>query len=273
MAGLEKVKVLVIGDSGVGKSSLSHLICHGQPITNPSWTIGASLDVKVHVFRDGTPLQKKYFVELWDVGGCNAHANARSVFYHNVNGNTSFAKNTNENLRKVLILLVFLSMFCLGIILVHDLTNKKSCFNLRNWLSEVLVHVQGDGGCGLTSPLSLTATSDAMSSWWSRDGFDPETFAGSSQLPMLIFGTKQDLTTETRYRKRSPMADECGADEIFLNCLDRTCMPSGSSAAVKLSKFFDKVIERRYHAAGNLMADRRRNPHHNAQFRTFIVDR
>jgi hypothetical protein len=37
-----------------------------------------------------------------------------------------------------------------------------------------------------------------------------------SQLPILIFGTKQDLTTETRYRKRSPIADEVGADEIFL---------------------------------------------------------
>jgi hypothetical protein len=71
---------------GVGKSSLTHLICRGQPIPSPSWTIGASLDVKVHVFKDGTPQQKKYFVELWDVGGCNAHSNTRCVFYNNVNG-------------------------------------------------------------------------------------------------------------------------------------------------------------------------------------------
>ena len=32
---------------GVGKTSLVHLICHNEPIGNPSWTIGCSTDVKV----------------------------------------------------------------------------------------------------------------------------------------------------------------------------------------------------------------------------------
>ena len=33
--------------SGVGKTSLVHLICQNEPTSNPSWTIGCSVDVKV----------------------------------------------------------------------------------------------------------------------------------------------------------------------------------------------------------------------------------
>lgn len=44
---LEKVKILVVGDSGVGKTSLVHLICHQEVLKRPNWTIGCSVDVKV----------------------------------------------------------------------------------------------------------------------------------------------------------------------------------------------------------------------------------
>ncbi|KFM78104.1 Rab-like protein 3, partial [Stegodyphus mimosarum] len=77
MASIEKVKILVVGDSGVGKSSLVHLICHSEAITNPSWTIGCSVEVKLHEYKEGTPFQKTYFVELWDVGGSSSHRNSR----------------------------------------------------------------------------------------------------------------------------------------------------------------------------------------------------
>lgn len=40
MTSTEKVKILVVGDSGVGKTSLVHLICQSEPIANPYWTIG-----------------------------------------------------------------------------------------------------------------------------------------------------------------------------------------------------------------------------------------
>jgi Rab-like protein 3 len=44
---LEKVKIVVVGDSGVGKSSLVHLICRNEVLKKTSWTIGASVEVKV----------------------------------------------------------------------------------------------------------------------------------------------------------------------------------------------------------------------------------
>jgi len=71
---------------GVGKSSLTHLICHHQPISNPSWTVGCSVEVKLHEYKEGTPDQKTYIIELWDIGGSSSHRNTRSVFYNPTHG-------------------------------------------------------------------------------------------------------------------------------------------------------------------------------------------
>eukprot|EP00897_Mesotaenium_endlicherianum_P000461 jgi/Mesen1/10415/ME000818S09895 len=41
-----QVRVLVIGDSGVGKTSLVHLIVGGRPLLKPARTVGCSISVK-----------------------------------------------------------------------------------------------------------------------------------------------------------------------------------------------------------------------------------
>ncbi|CAM1295481.1 RABL3 (predicted) [Pycnogonum litorale] len=220
MAAVDKVKVVVVGDSGVGKSSLVNLICHDQTASNTSWTIGCSVEVKLHDYKVGTPTEKTYFVELWDIGASNSHKNSRALFYHSLN----------------------------GIILVHDLTNKKSQLNLRQWLSELL---------------DKEGSSKGMNSY----DYDPEQFVGSNNIPILVIGTKFDLTSEMktlpRTNRYSTIADECGADEINLDCLQVKSLAPGSSNAVKLGRFFDKVIERRYYSRDSpnvtsLMMDRRR---------------
>lgn len=53
-----------------------------------SWTIGCSVEVKLHEYREGTSSQKTYFIEFWDVGGNNSHKNARHVFFNPVHGMT-----------------------------------------------------------------------------------------------------------------------------------------------------------------------------------------
>ena len=72
--------------AGVGKTSLVHLICHGCALSNSLWTIGCSVEMKLHEYKEGTPSQRQYFIELWDVGGSNSHKNARHVFYNPVHG-------------------------------------------------------------------------------------------------------------------------------------------------------------------------------------------
>ncbi|XP_011498842.1 PREDICTED: rab-like protein 3 isoform X2 [Ceratosolen solmsi marchali] len=219
MAAIDKVKIIVVGDSGVGKSSLTHLICQQQPISNPSWTIGCSVEVKLHEYKEGTPNQRRYFIELWDVGGSQNHKNTRSVFYSPTN----------------------------GIILVHDLTNRKSQQNLQKWLEEILNKDNNHSKCK------------------SFDDFDPEKF-----IPMLVVGTKSDLIAEVRssiHRRSSTIAEECGADEIFLDCRQTRSLAAGSSSSVKLSRFFDKVIERRYYIVKEgVNYDQRRIPIYSSQY-------
>ncbi|XP_011300519.1 rab-like protein 3 isoform X1 [Fopius arisanus] len=217
MAAIDKVKIMVVGDSGVGKTSLTHLICEQQTINNPSWTIGCSVEVKLHEYKEGTPNQKRYFIELWDVGGSQSHKNTRHVFYNPTN----------------------------GIILVHDLSNRKSQQNLQKWLEEVLSR---DGNSGRSR---------------SFDDFDPEKFVGSTQIPILVVGTKLDLvpSRSNLHRRSSTIAEECGADEIFLDCSQVRSLAAGTTSSVKLSRFFDKVIERRFYAnREGISPDKRRQP-------------
>ena len=77
---------------------------------------------QLHEYKAGTPAERTFFVELWDVGGWSAHQNSRSIFYNGAD----------------------------GVILVHDLTNRKSESNLRKWLSEVL-----NRDCAGSTPLVL----------------------------------------------------------------------------------------------------------------------
>ncbi len=126
---LRKVKILVLGDTGsflrslaptklwilalgVGKTSLVHLICHGEVLSSLSWTIGCSVDVKVykcscinisrvyctvllisvqlHDFGPSTSTSSSYFLELWDIGGSPSHKRGRQIFYQNANGRRSY---------------------------------------------------------------------------------------------------------------------------------------------------------------------------------------
>ncbi|XP_048766702.1 rab-like protein 3 isoform X2 [Ostrea edulis] len=201
-ANVEKVKIVVVGDSGVGKTSLVHLICHQEPTSNPPYTIGCSVEVKLHDYKAGTPGERSYFIEMWDIGGSTSHQNSRSIFYHSVH----------------------------GIILVHDLSNSKSHQNLRKWLAEVMnrgTAKENNGG-----------------------DYDSEQFAGI-QIPIMVVGCKADQAQNLREKSpsgRSSIAEECGAVEFNLDCNQVKHISPGSTNAVKLTKFFDKVITRRYHS-------------------------
>ena len=59
---IDRARILVLGDSGVGKTSLVHLIGHGKPLSQISYTVGAEVEVKLHEYREGTAAQKTYWI-------------------------------------------------------------------------------------------------------------------------------------------------------------------------------------------------------------------
>ncbi|XP_017786144.1 PREDICTED: rab-like protein 3 [Nicrophorus vespilloides] len=209
MSAIDRVRIMVLGDSGVGKTSFVHLAANNEPIRTPGWTVGCSVEVKLHEYKEGTPGQVSYFVEFWDVGGSNNHRNTRHVFYNP----------------------------CHGVILVHDLTNKKSEENLKKWLHEI---VNRDINSSLVSVQSF-------------DDADPENFFGFTQIPILVIGTKLDQVDDKKMVSRSAkIANQLDADEILLDCRQTRYIAAGTSNAVKLSRFYDKVIDKRYYSCKSI---------------------
>lgn len=221
MTSIERVRIMVLGDSGVGKTSFVHLASHNEPIKSPSWTVGCSVEVKLHEFKEGTKEQKSFFIEFWDVGGSKNHGNARPVFYNP----------------------------CHGAILVHDLTNRKSEENLQSWLKELLDHDTCNEG---------TDTSSSIKGQ-SEENMDAENLLGASNLvPILMVGTKVDLADDKRTKgsNNNSFRSKYNAEEILLDSRQARYLAAGTSNAVKLSRFYDKVIENRQQDKNRAFSER-----------------
>lgn len=150
---------------------------------------------------------------MWDVGGSSNHHNTRPVFYTP----------------------------CHGVILVHDLTNRKSEENLGKWLYEIAnkdTYKDRD-----VSLLSMQSFDDA----------DPENFLGSIQIPILVIGTKLDQVDDKKCVNRtSKLGNQFDAEEILLDCRQTRYLAAGTTNAVKLSRFYDRVIEKQYYTRNSV---------------------
>ncbi|THU45393.1 hypothetical protein C4D60_Mb02t17470 [Musa balbisiana] len=128
-----QVRVLVVGDAGVGKTSLVHLILKGSSISRPSQTVGCTVGVK-HVSYGSVSSSSNsiksdthtdFFVELWDISGHERYKDCRSLFYSQIN----------------------------GVIFVHDLSQRRTKTNLHKWAAEIAANGTfsaplGSGGPG-----------------------------------------------------------------------------------------------------------------------------
>lgn len=96
-----------------------------------------------------------------------------------------------------------------GIILVHDLTNRKSHSNLREWLFEILNKEGKDTYKGFSGN-NQNNSGPASSLLPDANTFDPEEFVGAIQIPILVMGTKLDLVDEKRQPKTVQKAGGIG---------------------------------------------------------------
>lgn len=130
-----QVRVLVVGDSGVGKTSLVHLIVKGSSISRPSQTIGCAVGVKHTTYGNSGSsssslkgdAERDFFVELWDVSGHDRYKDCRSLFYSQIN----------------------------GVIFVHDLSQRRTKTSLQKWAAEIATNGTFSAPLGAGGPFGL----------------------------------------------------------------------------------------------------------------------
>lgn len=122
---LQSLRVLVVGDAAVGKTSLVEAICNGgvggrcpeEELRGDKgeWTCGCALSITREIVEVGMGMRPaEVEVELWEVGGTQTYAAARPVFYEDFD----------------------------ALLLVYDVSNTKSYENLAVWLFELCTSIR-----------------------------------------------------------------------------------------------------------------------------------
>ncbi|CAJ0909025.1 7626_t:CDS:2, partial [Entrophospora sp. SA101] len=153
---------------------------------------------------------KDIMVEFIDVGGTSKHKSSRNMFYHQIN----------------------------GIILVHDVSNRKSYYNLWKWVVEIL------------NSEAYKDTEKSNNNNIKKNDFDCDVKIGEryASVPILVVGTKADLVKQelTGRQRRYSIVDEYGGDCVNLCTLAQTHFEQNSIVSEKLDLFFDKVVDKKF---------------------------
>jgi len=97
-------KYILIGDSGVGKSSLLKRFIDGNFRRDYDSTLGVEFGVKTISIKD-----KDIKLQLWDTAGQEVFKSITKSYYRGI----------------------------AGIILVYDITRRQSFLNLKNWIADI----------------------------------------------------------------------------------------------------------------------------------------
>ena len=98
-------RVVMIGDSSVGKTSLVHRLCHDQFLDDTRPTVSTAFYI-----LKGDEEQGNQPLQIWDTAGAERYRALNSVYYHNA----------------------------MGGILVFDLTSRTSFESLNSWVEEFM---------------------------------------------------------------------------------------------------------------------------------------
>ncbi|KAF9152880.1 Rab-like protein 3, partial [Linnemannia schmuckeri] len=240
-------RILVLGDSGVGKTSLVHILCNNEPLRTPVPTVGCDVNVRLHsstiptaatthTARSGLPsllssratnttsstqsssdpsTSDPTFIEFYDVSGSPAvrHPKSRSMYYSGVSYQ--------------------------GIILVHDLCNKRSYENLWKWIADYLE----------ASSQGRVATGGWPSS---------SNLQGSLNIPLLVVGTKNDMAVGAGYSQGKggsssgaglavgqELVTKYGGEAISVCSVSAAEFMPNSSTSIAFNMFFNQIVEPR----------------------------
>jgi len=104
-------KLLMVGDSGVGKTSILLQFTQNEFNVSTRSTVGVDLKVKMMKFRN-----KSVKLTIWDTAGQERFRTLTSSYYRGAH----------------------------GIILVYDVTSSESFQNIKDWLKEIDIYSTND---------------------------------------------------------------------------------------------------------------------------------
>ncbi|VVD03006.1 unnamed protein product [Leptidea sinapis] len=104
------IKLLCVGDSGVGKTSFLYKYTDGVFHTQFISTVGIDFREKTLVYQQGGR-QHRIHLQLWDTAGQERFRSLTTAFYRDA----------------------------MGFLLLFDLTNEASFLEVRNWIEQLKV--------------------------------------------------------------------------------------------------------------------------------------
>ena len=110
----EKIKLMVLGDSSVGKSSILTKYCKNQFLSKYITTIGIDFQIKYLNINN-----KRIKVQIWDTAGQERYRVVTKNYFNSSN----------------------------GFVIIYDITNRVSFNNINNWMEQIESLVGKDVKC------------------------------------------------------------------------------------------------------------------------------
>eukprot|EP00798_Chlamydomonas_sp_ICE-L_P014285 gene14285-20262_t len=165
------VKLLLIGDSGVGKSCLLLRYSDDSFTSNFITTIG--IDFKIKKLEVANKLVK---LQIWDTAGQERFRTITSAYYRGA----------------------------MGILLVYDITDEASFNNIRNWMRNIEQHAT-------ENTISGELGTEQISGELGTEQISGQVQALEPQLQAILVGNKADMADQKRavpYSRGKALAEE-----------------------------------------------------------------
>lgn len=222
------VRILLLGDRGVGKSSLTDLLANSPVTPTPaSRTVGESswsVQVRLHEYPVPVAMPPSPLWTSSDSDRSRTHKHSRKkepppppqqqeilyfVEFYDLNSELRMRRDHRYRFFRQID----------GIILVHNLQDARSQDSLHDWLYEPLRQI-----C-------------------KHRHRRPRPILRRQHVPILVVGTMIDrIDYEPVYHPGS-IAHQLDAEEILLNCLDQESFAEKTCNQAKLSYFLNRVVE------------------------------
>lgn len=168
------MKLLLVGDSGVGKSCL--LLRFVEDKFNPSFITTIGIDFKIRTIESNG---KKIKLQVWDTAGQERFRTITTAYYRGA----------------------------MGIVLIYDVTDARTFENVENWFQTVTQHANEDAQIFLVGNKSDDEENRQVSK---EQG---ESLASSLNIPFLEASAKTNANVESIFYELASLIQEKHLDD------------------------------------------------------------